>query len=76
MNFIVPKDILAETNCDRDFSCIYGNANMMCKIEENIGEILFMKGKGLKSCRHKTLLNSSHKCECPVRKSIFRNHGH
>ena len=76
MNFIIPQYLIAETVCDKELACIFGDAGKMCKVEENIGDILIMKCMDGGDCRHKIKINGYHKCECEVRQSIFKNYGH
>lgn len=68
--------ILNETvKCRRDFACLSGKTECLCRVEEFINnKILFVApGRNL-LCNYLISFGDSFVCDCPARKEIFRQY--
>jgi hypothetical protein len=75
MKFNTSADILNDTDkCHMNFSCLYGERECLCEIEESLNNnIMFIKaGNGSSQCNHRISFGYSYICNCPVRKEIYK----
>ena len=76
MDFIVDKNITEKTECERHFSCLQGDFQNTCKVDYQVGDIIFLgKSKKTSFCRYRIPFRISFFCSCPTRKAIRKTHG-
>ena len=75
--FTVNDEILeTATDCEKDFSCIKGENDNLCTVEDCInGKIHFIKCLNEEYCSYQHSFGDGFFCACPVRKEIFNNYG-
>lgn len=72
MNIEIDDDIIKKTTkCGKKFSCLCGEITQLCKVEECMGEIIFIKYKEQNLCKYRTYFGYSQVCTCPVRKELY-----
>ena len=77
MKFIVNKNTLSNTTkCKGSYSCLDGNMECLCSIDDCSDGIIHFVIPGQKDfhCDYKTPFGYSFTCSCPVRKEIYNNY--
>ncbi len=77
MRFILDKDILKRASrCRDNFSCLSGEGDCLCEIEDFAGEKIHFIKPGNKGgiCNYKMGFGYSFLCNCPVRKEIYNKY--
>ncbi|MEW6600808.1 MAG: hypothetical protein AB1499_07540 [Nitrospirota bacterium] len=75
MNYKLDADILNDAHqCRRDFSCLNGNGDCLCKVERLIEHnLLFIKPALNNICNYRMSFGySAYYCNCPVRVELFK----
>jgi hypothetical protein len=63
MNIEINDDIVQKTTkCRKNFSCLSGEITHICKVEECMGEIIFIKCKEQSLCEYRTYFGYSQIC--------------
>jgi len=63
------------TKCKKDFSCLSGKRNDLCKVELNVEDkIHFVKCMSSEPCSYRISFGYSFVCLCPVRKELFNRY--
>lgn len=72
--FKVSADTLTKADkCQMNFSCLQGEKECLCEIEEGINnKIIFIKPSNSSLCNYSMSFGYSSTCNCPVRKEIYR----
>lgn len=72
----INDEIIKKTICKKEFYCLSGNINNICRVELNVeNKIYFVKCIEDKPCNHRRSFGYSFLCLCPVRKEIFNLYG-
>ncbi|VVB97249.1 Uncharacterised protein [uncultured archaeon] len=76
MNIQINKGTLEKTTkCNKDFSCLSGKMNELCKVELNVEDkIHFVNCVTTEPCNYKMPFGYSFVCQCPVRKELFNRY--
>jgi hypothetical protein len=75
MKYELEPNILNQTECKDNFSCLNGDKNCLCEVEHMIdGKLLFIKSVNNKVCYYKTSFGYSFFCNCPARKEIYKRY--
>ena len=71
-NFVIDRETISETECDKGFSCLYGDRLELCRVEWTLGKnMLTLECKDILDCRHNKAYGGIHICNCPVRIKIY-----
>ena len=63
------------TECKHGFSCLEGNRECLCDVENCAGtEVLFVKYLNKGHCIYEQSFGYSCMCTCPVRKELYKKH--
>lgn len=72
MNIKIDDNIIQKTTkCRKNFSCLSGEINHICKVEECMSEIIFIKCAEQNPCKYRTYFGYSQLCSCPVRRELY-----
>jgi hypothetical protein len=72
MNIKIDDNIIQKTTkCRRNFSCLSGETTL-CKVEEIMGDVIFIKCMDSNSCEYRFYFGYSQICNCPVRKELYK----
>jgi hypothetical protein len=52
-----------------------GQEDGVCRVEESVGEVIFVKRPTSAYCPYDVIFGYSHICSCPVRKAIYHRYG-
>ena len=76
MKFKLEKEILDQTECNDNFSCLHGDKTCLCEADQMIGNsLLNIKPVNNKACDYKILFGySSYYCHCPIRQEIYKRY--
>ena len=67
----VTKDICRDTFCKKNFSCLSGNHEHLCKVDSTVGAVIFVKRQLDSACKYCLSYGNSYVCTCPTRKEIY-----
>ena len=77
MKIDIDKKIIVETtNCQKNFSCLDGNTEKLCKIEitQFSNSVHLIKCKQDLNCSYKIEFEKEKCCLCPTRKEIYNKY--
>ncbi len=70
-NIKVNNEIIKKTTkCKKNFRCLSGETPL-CKVEERMGEVIFIMCKEHDPCQYRSYFGYSQVCTCPVRKELY-----
>ncbi|MEN8142785.1 MAG: hypothetical protein ABFQ82_04225 [Thermodesulfobacteriota bacterium] len=73
MNFHIAGEIISDTACDKDSSCLHGDKAKLCRVERSLGKhMLTLECKDILDCRHNKIYGGMHICNCQVRIEIYK----
>ena len=73
---ISEKTVLETKRCQKDFSCLKGQHEELCKIESCVnGKVHFVKCLSYTNCSYKGPYGDGFICYCPTRKELFNTYG-
>ena len=76
MTFDVSEETRDRTNqCWRDFACLSGEEDVICVVQERVGDVLFVERPATIYCPYDVTFGYSHICSCPVRREIYKRYG-
>jgi hypothetical protein len=77
MDVEISEDILKQAGaCKKDFSCLTGDREKFCEIEECLPDtIYFLKCLNEETCSYAIPYGSSYYCMCPVRRELYKRYG-
>jgi len=72
----ISEDIIKDTcKCRDDFSCLKGNDECICAIEESFNDkIYFINPDNKGICDYRMSFGYSYICNCPTRREIFKQY--
>jgi len=71
MNYKIDNSIMnLTTKCDRDFSCLSGENDCICKIIDKVGKRVAFVSYRQVACNYRMQFGSSYLCQCPVRAEL------
>jgi len=74
MKFEICKKIVAQASkCHNKHACL-SDQRAMCKSENNISDIIFVKFKESEKCKYNHEFGRTMVCHCPVRKEIHKRY--
>ena len=74
MNIKIDDNIIKKTaKCQKNFSCLSGETTL-CKVEESMGEVIFIKCMNNNPCEYRVNFGYSQICNCPVRKELYKRY--
>ena len=73
--FVSDEAQSAATNCKKEFSCLKGERNELCTVEQCIdGKTHFIKCMSDGYCSYQHTFGSGFLCSCSVRKELFNKY--
>ena len=76
MPFEIPQEIRERTTaCEKEFSCLTGEREDVCKVTGRVADdLLFVDFTGKRCCQYVLFLGDDHLCRCPTRQEIYRRY--
>ncbi len=61
------------SQCERNYSCLSGNNECLCKIEKARGNVLFIYAEN-NDCKYRSSFAYLNICLCPIRNEIYEHY--
>ena len=76
MDIQISEEILKQTDaCKKDFACLSGDEENLCKIEDCIADTIYsIKCLGDETCSYSIPYGTSNFCMCAVRQEIYKRY--
>ena len=72
-SFISEDALKNTTRCEKEFSCLSGDSECLCKVEYCVDDsVLFVGGRVNSTCRYQMSFGDRIICSCPIRKEIYK----
>ena len=75
-NYKIDTTILnGTTKCNDNFSCLFGQKDCLCKVENYInGDTVFIQPQKKQYCNYKMSFGYGGICTCPTRTALYRKY--
>ncbi len=75
MEIEIPDDVIKlATKCTKNFSCLYGDTERLCKVEYCVSDTVHFIKCLEPTCSYKVAFGSGDFCTCPIRKEIYNRY--
>jgi hypothetical protein len=72
-----PETRRVTTRCDKNFSCLAGSRDRLCKVEECVdGNLHFVQCEHGQACAYQVMFGARCLCSCPTRREIHDRYGY
>ncbi len=74
MKYHINEDTMRVTSqCERNYSCLSGHKECLCKIEKARGNVLFIHPENT-NCKYRSSFAYFKICLCPIRNEIYERY--